>query len=86
MQASGVVTVVQEHRFELRGDDGTHRRFTLAPGAPLGWQELVALERAGCRVTLDHDVPRPGTTTAAVHAVHRLAPRQPGGQHAGKEE
>jgi hypothetical protein len=74
MVACGVVTVVQEHRFELTGEDGTRRHFTLAHDAPLGWHELTGLEREGCRVAVRHDPPRPGTTSATVHAIERLAP------------
>ena len=76
MQTSGVVIVVQEHRFELVGDDGTRRHFTLAHDAPLGWTELVRLQAEGCRVALRHDAARPGHTTAAVHAVARLGPAE----------
>lgn len=72
MQVSGVIAVVQEHRFELQGEDGTRRHFTLAHEAPLGWAELVQLQRDGCRVRVQHDAPRPGHSTAAVHAVRRL--------------
>ena len=74
MICCGVVIVVQEHRFELQGDDGTRRHFTLAHDAPLGWNELVGLERARCRVAVQHDPARPGHTTAAVHAIERIAP------------
>lgn len=73
MHASGIITVVQEHRFELEGDDGTHRHFTLAHDAPLGWNELIRLQRERSRVTVRHDPPVPGHTTCAVHAVLRLA-------------
>ena len=76
MLSSGVITVVQEHRFELLGDDGTRRHFTLAPDAPLGWNELVALERDRCRVAVRHDASLPGHTTAAVRAIERLARAQ----------
>lgn len=74
MRASGVVTVVQEHRFELQGDDGTRRHFTLSHDARLGWAELVQLRREGCRVSVEHDAPQPGHSTAAVHAIARLGP------------
>lgn len=76
MICRGVVTVVQEHRFELQGDDGTRRHFTLAHDAPLGWNELIALERDRCHVAVRHDACRPGYTTAAVHGIERLAPAQ----------
>jgi hypothetical protein len=69
MLSWGVVTVVQESRFELQGDDGTRRHFTLAPDAPLGWNELVRLQAEGCRVAVRHDASPPGHTTAAVHAI-----------------
>jgi hypothetical protein len=74
MLSSGVVTVVQEHRFELLGHDGTRRHFTLAHDAPLGWDELIRLEHDGCAVAVRHDPPLPGHTTAAVHAIGRLRP------------
>lgn len=72
MQVSGLIAIVQEHRFELQGDDGTRRHFTLAHEARLGWAELVQLQRDGCRVRVQHDAPRPGHSTAAAHAVRRL--------------
>jgi hypothetical protein len=73
MQTCGVVVVVQEHRFELLDDDGTRAHFTLAHDAPLGWSELLELQRERCRVEVRHDPPRPGSTTAAVHAIERLS-------------
>lgn len=72
MQASGVIVVVQEHRFELRCDDGVRRHFTLAHDAPLGWAELVHLQHDGCRVAVEHGAAKPGHSTAAVHRVLRL--------------
>jgi hypothetical protein len=72
MQASGVIAVVQEHRFELLRDDGTRRHFTLAHQAPLGWAELVQWQREGCRVTVEHDASKPGHSTAAAYSVRRL--------------
>lgn len=74
MQSCGVVVVVQEQRFELLGDDGTRRHFTLAADAPLGWNELVRLRDERCRVAVEHDAAPEGHTTAAAHAVERLAP------------
>jgi hypothetical protein len=75
MQACGVVTVVQEQRFELLGDDGTRRHFTLAHDAPLGWNELIGLQAERCRVCVTHDAARAGHTTAAVHAIARAPAR-----------
>lgn len=74
MQASGVITVVQEHRFELQADDGVRRHFTLAHDAPLGWAELVRLQRDGCRVMVEHDAAKPGHSTAAARTVLRERP------------
>jgi hypothetical protein len=74
MLSSGVITVVQEHRFELLCDDGTRRHFTLAHDAPLGWNELLGLWREGARVAVQHDAAAAGSTTAAVHRVARLQP------------
>jgi hypothetical protein len=76
MICCGVITVVQEHRFELQGDDGTRRHFTLAHDAPLGWNELIALEHERCRVAVRHDAARAGHTTAAVHAIERANSRR----------
>ena len=77
MHSWGVIVVVQEHRFELLGADGTRRHFTLAHDAPLGWNELIRLQAERCLVRLRHDAPRPGHTTSAVHAVARLAAGEP---------
>ncbi len=77
--AFGVITVVQEHRFELLAEDGTRRRFTLAHGAPLGWNELVNLERDGARVAVRHEAARPGSTSLPAQALWRLQPADPEG-------
>ena len=77
MLSSGVITVVQEHRFELLCDDGTRRHFTLAHDAPLGWNELLGLWREGAHVAVRHDAAAVGSTTAAVHRVARLQPGEP---------
>jgi hypothetical protein len=82
MQACGVVTLVQEQRFELLGDDGTRRHFTLAHDAPLGWHELTHLLSEGCRVAVRHDAPQPGHTTAAAHGLARLQPDDRATAHA----
>lgn len=74
MLVCGVVTVVQEQRFELLGDDGARRHFTLAHDAPLGPEELTQLVREGCRVAVDHDAAAAGETHATVHAVARVRP------------
>lgn len=76
MRTSGVIAVVQEHRFELQCEDGTRRHFTLAHDAPLGWAELMQLQREGCPVAVEHGLAKPGHTTAAVHRVLRLHPEE----------
>lgn len=70
--AYGVITLVQEHRFELLAEDGARRRFTLAHGAPLGWHELVSLEREGTRVAVRHGAAPAGSTTLPAQALWRL--------------
>lgn len=41
---NGVITVVQEHRFQLREDNGQHRLFILAHDAPQEWGDLQVLK------------------------------------------
>lgn len=41
---NGVITVVQEHRFQLREDNGQHRLFILAHDAPQEWDDLQVLK------------------------------------------
>ncbi|MBV9523906.1 MAG: hypothetical protein JO010_13990 [Alphaproteobacteria bacterium] len=48
--ASGVITIVQEDRFQLAGEDGRKRLFTLSRHAPLRIDELQALAGARHRV------------------------------------
>jgi hypothetical protein len=51
-QATGVVTVVQEGRFLLAGDDGRARLFVMAPAAAVEPQDLLYLMLTGARVTV----------------------------------
>lgn len=50
--ASGVITLVQEHRFQLADDDGGRRLFVLAHDAPIEWADLEMLERSNGHVTV----------------------------------
>lgn len=50
--ASGVITLVQEHRFQLREDSGRHRLFILAHDAPQEWADLAALAHSDRHVTV----------------------------------
>lgn len=72
MLACGVITVVQEHRFQLLNDDGRRLHFTLAHDAPLGGQELQQLMRSRCRVGVTHDAAAAGHTSASAHAISRM--------------
>ncbi|NEX61008.1 hypothetical protein [Noviherbaspirillum galbum] len=71
-ESQGVITVVQEHRFQLRMQDGRHRRFELAHDAPLGWEELHVLQRRACAVAVRHDAAPGGTRIDVAHAVMLL--------------
>lgn len=46
---NGVITIVQEHRFQLRQDNGQHCLFILAHDAPQEWEDLQVLK--------DHEQP-----------------------------
>jgi hypothetical protein len=50
--ANGVITLVQEQRFQLKGDDGRHRLFILTHDAAQEWSDLKQLEKANCPVTV----------------------------------
>lgn len=49
---SGTITLVQEDRFQLAADDGSKQLFLLTHRAPVGLDDLQALQRAGRRVTV----------------------------------
>lgn len=52
---TGIVTLVQEGRFQMCGDDGGTRLFVLAHGAPLEPQDLPPLLSGGVRVTVHYE-------------------------------
>ena len=69
MQTSnGVITLVQEHRFQLVDEQGGHALFILAHDAPLEWQDLERLQLAGRQVRVSH-APAPGRIAAIAHDV-----------------
>jgi hypothetical protein len=70
-RATGVITLVQEERFQLACDDGVRRLFVLSHR--LEPDRLAALEREGARVAVDYEE-RPGIIA---HAVHRLRKEPP---------
>jgi hypothetical protein len=67
----GVITLVQEHRFHLLGDDGGKRLFILAHDAPLEWRDLDRFERCGSRVRVRFDA-APGLIARTAHDVVEL--------------
>jgi hypothetical protein len=70
----GVITLVQEHRFHLVGDDGSNRLFILAHDAPLEWRDLEHFERSGSHVRVSFDA-APGMIARTAHDVVELASR-----------
>jgi hypothetical protein len=52
---TGVITVVQEGRFRLAGDDGVPKQFVLSHRAPLEPQDLPPLQRSQARVAVRYD-------------------------------
>jgi hypothetical protein len=52
---TGTITIVQELRFLLRGDDGRHKLFLLSSGDPIDWRALHALTQSGERVLVYYD-------------------------------
>jgi hypothetical protein len=64
----GVITLVQEHRFHLVGDDGAHSLFILAHDAPLEWRDLEQFEKSGRHVRVCYE-PAPGLTACTAHDV-----------------
>jgi len=52
---TGIITVAQEGRFRLIGDDGHPMQFTLSYDAELEPQDLGPLQAAQARVTVHYD-------------------------------
>lgn len=72
----GVITLVQEHRFQMEGDGGVRRLFILSSGAPLEWRDLESLEKSGRRVAVTY-TDAPHLIAATAHDV-RVADAEPG--------
>jgi hypothetical protein len=66
----GVITLVQEHRFQLRDDYGRCRLFILTHDAPQEWSDLKELEKANCPVTVFYTEPGK-LIAAAAHDVQQ---------------
>ena len=52
---TGIITVVQEGRFRLVGDDGVPKQFVLSHRAPLEPQDLPPLQRSQARVAVRYE-------------------------------
>jgi hypothetical protein len=50
----GVVSIVQEGRFQLTGDDGVSHLFTLSPSAAMEPAGLQTLQRARSKVCVSY--------------------------------
>ncbi len=51
-RVEGVVTLVQEDRFQLRSTDGRNYLFILSHSSPLGVRDLPAIHRSGATVSV----------------------------------
>ena len=76
-RAHGTITLVQEERFELACDDGTHKHFVLAHDAPLEADELARLEQEGATVEVEYD----DAPDLIMHTAHRLWRDSHGSRH-----
>ncbi len=47
---SGLITIVQEERFQLMNDAGVHHLYLLPADTPVGVEDLERLQRSGERV------------------------------------
>jgi len=77
---TGVITVVQEGRFRVVGDDGVPRQFVLSHRAPLEPQDLPPLQRAQAHVRVAY-APSRSLIAGVAHdltVLDRPAPARPG--------
>ena len=72
---TGVLTLVQEERFQLADGRRNHRLFELAADAALEGGNLHQLQREGSPVRVDYD-DVPGVLVHAAHRVVRTLPRE----------
>jgi hypothetical protein len=70
---TGVITVVQEGRFRLVGDDGVAKQFVLSHSAPLEPQDLPPLQRGQARVAVRYD-DSPHLVAGVAHDVEPIGP------------
>lgn len=69
---SGVVTLAQEHRFQLVDDQGRKRLFILAHGASAQGRDLVRLAQSHCRVEVSYT----DSETLNGYTVHEMVERE----------
>ena len=65
---SGIITVAQEGRFRLIGDDGHPMQFVLSHDAEVEPQDLGPLQKAQARVTVHYD-PSESLIAGIVHRI-----------------
>ncbi len=65
---SGFITLTQEDRFQLAGEDGRKQLFLLSHSAPLDVSDLQRLERGRIRVTV-HYRDADGLIAGAAHEI-----------------
>jgi len=67
----GVITVVQEGRFGLLGEDGVHLLMQLSAHCPASIETLQTAQRQGTRVAVDCDDPK-GVLVQRAHRIVAL--------------
>lgn len=77
---NGIITLVQEHRFQLEEEDGRHRLFILAHDAAQQWRDLERLERDHIPVTV-HYTDAGGLIACAAHDIQFQPQLQPARLH-----
>jgi len=70
-RVTGIITVVQESRFRMIGDDGSPRHFVLSHRAPLEPQDLPPLQRDQSRVAV-HFTPSDHLIAGVAHDIEVL--------------
>ena len=68
--AAGVITLVQEQRFQLASDDGSPGLFVLAHGAGIDSEDLQRLSEAGVRVRVQYE----DAPNLIAHVAHDVQP------------
>lgn len=69
---TGVITLVQEHRFRVCDELGRNRLFILTRDAKQEWSDLVTLEQSGSLVSVRY-TENASLIACSAHAVSTLA-------------